>query len=105
MKGLGHHPSRRAGWGGIWKDNRGAHNRTISTQLFQQETGKSTLQGAGRPRGEALGSFGLTSPGVWSSVFVGVLSRLTVLVGLVLRLQPRDGQGGAAGGAGDGARE
>lgn len=40
-----------------------------------------------------------------SSAFVVVLSRLTVAVGLTLRLQPRDAQVGAAGGAVDEARE
>lgn len=37
-------------------------------------------------------------------MFVVVLSRLTVVVGLLLRLQPRDGQVGDIGEAVDGAR-
>ena len=50
------------------------------------------------------GRFGLTSPSLQHCDYT-TTRRLTVVVGLVLRLQPRDGQGGRVGGAVYGARE
>lgn len=38
-------------------------------------------------------------------MIIAAVIRLTIVVSLVLRLQPRDGEGGRVGGAVDGARE
>lgn len=89
------------------EDNRGTPKPTISTQMFQQETGKSMLPGGVRLRADpGQGSSGdCWSHFPESSAFVVVSLRLTVAVSLTFRLQPRDAQVGAAGGAVDEARE
>ena len=70
--------------------------------MFQQETEASTLLGGNRlsadPKGK-LWEFWPHFPLSLQHCDYTTTRRLTVVVGLVLRPQPRDGQGGSVGGA------
>ena len=76
--------------------------------MFQQETEASTLLGGNRLSADQKGKlweFWPHFPLSLQHCDYTTTRRLTVVVGLVLRLQPRDGQGGRVGGAVYGARE